>query len=324
MSAVGQKIDDGPGPFVLGDQAAEEASRGERCAPGPLGHAPSRSRGPGRDVSSGGLLGQSLVDTRAGRVRTQKCSETAGGTAGSGHSLVPACVRAAPCSSSLVPEGPRMPDVPGWVPLAAIVTIILGVVFAPLLARRQENGKLQAAAEAELRALVVGLRSDVMHARQELDRNSTYVADAFIGQALVDFTAQVVGLARKLPARRQRKVGAALAVLVGRWRIRLAEDIGPTWLSSRAALAEGRDVALTPAAGLMDTAKLEAVMNSHRLRAIDEDDGLLGKMRTAQLPDEEHPAMLAAVDRLLDVSGGAHRLGQSRARKILRRRALSE
>ncbi|WP_411078270.1 hypothetical protein [Streptomyces sp. cmx-10-25] len=217
-----------------------------------------------------------------------------------------------------------MPDVPGWVPLAAIVTIILGVVFAPLLARRQENGKLQAAAEAELRALVVGLRSDVMHARQELDRNSTYVADAFIGQALVDFTAQVVGLARKLPARRQRKVGAALAVLVGRWRIRLAEDIGPTWLSSRAALAEGRDVALTPAAGLMDTAKLEAVMNSHRLRAIDEDDGLLGKMRTAQLPDEEHPAMLAAVDRLLDVSGGAHRLGQSRARKILRRRALSE
>lgn len=30
--------------------------------------------------------------------------------------------------------------------------------------------------------------------------------------------------------------------------------------------------------------------SSAHLRAIDEEDGLFGKMRTAQLPDEEHPA----------------------------------
>lgn len=219
-----------------------------------------------------------------------------------------------------------MTTVPSWFPIAAVATIVLGLFVAPLLARRQENGKLQASAEADLRALVVDLRADVVHARQELDRNSTYVSDPFTGQPLVDFTAKVVGLARKLSPRRQRKIVAALAVLVGRWRIELAEDIGPTWLRSREALANGQDAALAPTSGLMDEPKLDFVMANHQARAFragDEDDGLLGKIRTAQLPDAEHPTALAAVDRLLTVAGGAHRLGQTWWRKVLRRTPLS-
>ncbi|WP_234321813.1 hypothetical protein [Streptomyces xanthophaeus] len=129
----------------------------------------------------------------------------------------------------------------------------------------------------------------------------------------------MVELARNLPPRRQRQVVEALVVLVGRWRIELAEDIGPTWLRSREALSAGQDVALVPTAGLMDEPKLEFVMANHRARAFradDEDDGLLGKMRRAQLPDAEHPAALAAVDRLLTVAGGSHRLGQTCWRKV--------
>ncbi|MGW3327819.1 hypothetical protein [Streptomyces virginiae] len=220
-----------------------------------------------------------------------------------------------------------MTTVPSWFPIAAIATIALGLFVAPLLARRQENGKLQGAAEADLRALVVDLRADVVHARQELDRNSTYVSDAFTGQSLVDFTAKAVGLARQLPPRRQRKVVAALMALVGRWRIELAEDIGPTWLRSREALAKGEDPALAPTSGLMDEPKLDFVMANHKMRAVrdgDEDDGLLGKMRTAQLPDAEHPTALAAVDRLLTVVRGTHRLGQTWWRRVLRRKPLSE
>ncbi|WP_237694301.1 hypothetical protein [Streptomyces sp. SID2563] len=215
-----------------------------------------------------------------------------------------------------------MTTVPSWFPIAAVATIVLGLFVAPLLARRQEHGKLQAGAEAELRTLVVDLRADVVHAHGELHRNSTYVSDAFTGQPLIDFTAKVVGLARKLPQRQQRKVVAALVVLVGRWRIKLAEDIGPTWLRSRTAIANGVDVSLTPTSGLMDEPKLNFVMADHQARALhagDQNDGLLGKMRTAQLPAEEHPAVLAAIDELLAVAGGKHRLGQSQWRKPLRR-----
>ncbi|MFF1257496.1 MULTISPECIES: hypothetical protein [unclassified Streptomyces] len=171
------------------------------------------------------------------------------------------------------------------------------------------------------------LRADVVHARQELDRNSTYVSDPFTGQPLVDFTSKVFGLARKPSPRRQRKVVAALVVLVGRWRIELAEDIGPTWLRSREALAKGEDGSLAPTSGLMDEPKLDFVMANHQIRAfraVDEDDGLLGKMRKAQLPDAEHPTALAAVDRLLTVAGGAHWLGQMWWGKVLRRTPLSE
>lgn len=92
-----------------------------------------------------------------------------------------------------------MTTVPSWVPIAAVATIVLGLFVAPWLARRQENGKLQANAEAELRSLVVDLRSDVVHAHGELHRDSTYVSDAFTGQPLIDFTSKVVGLARNLP-----------------------------------------------------------------------------------------------------------------------------
>ncbi|THA28043.1 hypothetical protein E6W17_41490 [Streptomyces sp. A1547] len=77
----------------------------------------------------------------------------------------------------------------------------------------------------------------------------------------------------------------------------------------------------------MDEPKLEFVMANHQARAFragDEDDGLLGKMRTAQLPDAEHPTALAAVDRLLAVVGGTHRLGQTWWRRALRRKPLSE
>ncbi len=125
------------------------------------------------------------------------------------------------------------------------------------------------------------------------------------------------------PPRRQRKVVTALIVLVGRWRIELAEDIGPTWLRSRTAITNGVDVSLTPTSGLMDEQKLEFVMANHKalaLQAEDENDGLLGKMRTAQLPAEEHPAALAAVDELLAVAGGKHRLGETRWRRSLRER----
>ncbi|RVU14834.1 hypothetical protein EOT10_40200 [Streptomyces antnestii] len=77
----------------------------------------------------------------------------------------------------------------------------------------------------------------------------------------------------------------------------------------------------------MDEPKLDFVMTNHQARAIkagDEDDGLLGKMRTAQLPATEHPTALAAVDRLLAVAGGAHRLGQTWWQKVLRHAPLSE
>ncbi|MYW08043.1 hypothetical protein GT034_06730 [Streptomyces sp. SID2563] len=72
----------------------------------------------------------------------------------------------------------------------------------------------------------------------------------------------------------------------------------------------------------MDEPKLNFVMADHQARALhagDQNDGLLGKMRTAQLPAEEHPAVLAAIDELLAVAGGKHRLGQSQWRKPLRR-----
>ncbi|MFE5864192.1 hypothetical protein ACFQ77_27130 [Streptomyces virginiae] len=68
-------------------------------------------------------------------------------------------------------------------------------------------------------------------------------------------------------------------------------------------------------------------MANHKMRAArqgDEDDGLLGKMRTAQLPDAEHPTALATVDRLLAVVGGTHRIGQTWRRTVLRGKPLSE
>jgi hypothetical protein len=54
------------------------------------------------------------------------------------------------------------------------------------------------------------------------------------------------------------------------------------------------------------------------------DDGLLGWMRTAQLPAEEHPRLITAVDKLLTAAGGSHRLGRTRWSKILCRKSLSE
>ncbi|MEW2347403.1 hypothetical protein AB0904_07005 [Streptomyces sp. NPDC006684] len=215
-----------------------------------------------------------------------------------------------------------MVAVPSWIPLAALATFLLPPVSASWIARRQESGKLRAGAEADLRVLVVELRADMVHARQELDRNSTYVADAFTAQHLVDFTAKAVAFARHLLPRRQRPIVAALTVLVGRWRIGLAEDIGPTWLRSREALpAEA-----IPARAVMNAQTLEFVMADHRRRAleVDEDDGLLGKMRTAQLPDVDHEPALAAVDRLLTAVSGNHRFGQPRWRTLLRRTPLSE
>jgi hypothetical protein len=48
----------------------------------------------------------------------------------------------------------------------------------------------------------------------------------------MDFTAQTVAWARKMSARGQARTGKALYPLVGRWRIRYAEDVGPALLSA--------------------------------------------------------------------------------------------
>ncbi|MFD9302159.1 hypothetical protein ACFWCB_05570 [Streptomyces sp. NPDC060048] len=74
-------------------------------------------------------------------------------------------------------------------------------------------------------------------------------------------------------------------------------------------------------------AALEFIMDSHQdraSRANDEDDGLLGKMRTTQHPNADHPMALAAIDQLMTVAGGRHRLGQTRWRTVLRRTPLSQ
>lgn len=215
------------------------------------------------------------------------------------------------------------------VPIAALTTVFLGAVLAPWIARRQESGKEQAAAEAELRTLIVELRADAMYARQGLDTHSTYDPERFTGVRLADFTVQVVAAAQKLPKRRQRRVVAALITLVGKWRVCLAEEIGPAW---RQGNEEFRDenapnaVALQ-AARMHRQQEQERVLYERRKTAMDfgdQDNGLLGMMEESQLPDLDHPKAISAVDALLTAVGGAHRLGETWiSSKILRRKAPS-
>ncbi|MFJ8301296.1 hypothetical protein ACIQ9R_36095 [Streptomyces sp. NPDC094447] len=219
-----------------------------------------------------------------------------------------------------------MITVPTWVPIAAFTTVALTALIAAWITRRQEHAKAQAAAEVELRTLVIDLRADLVHARQELDRSSTYVSDPILGERLMDFTARAVGQAHKLSPARQRKIVAALIPLVGQWRVQLAEEIGPTWLRGTDTDPSSAETESSRAASLRTETQRLFVLSDRQqaaLRADYPDDGLLGNLSKAQLPDAEHPQVIKAVDGLLAAAGGSHRLGQTRWAKLLRRDPLS-
>ncbi|WP_405542462.1 hypothetical protein OG478_12360 [Streptomyces phaeochromogenes] len=194
------------------------------------------------------------------------------------------------------------------IPIAALTTVALGAILAPWIARRQEAGKAQASAEAALRKLLVEMRADVAYARAKLDAKSTYDPRQFTGRKLAAFTINAVAGARALPRRQQRKVRTALIELVGAWRVQLAEELGP-------ALARE-----DPHETFGDFYDQEAVIKHFNMKAIaeasgDTEDvkgrsGYLGAMETSQLPHEDHPHALAALDRLLRVVAADAQLGR--------------
>ncbi|WP_329127198.1 hypothetical protein [Streptomyces sp. NBC_01465] len=195
------------------------------------------------------------------------------------------------------------------IPIAAATTVILGAILAPWIARRQEAGRAQAAAEAQLRAIVTELRADVMYARTGLDTSNTYDPTPFSGFRLAAFTIRVVEGARNLPSRRQQKVAAALVELVGSWRLEFAEDIGAAWASRQGEYAHTNMIDSTRLHREEEQVTVLFAYNKRALENGDENNGLLGQMEKSQLPHEDHPQAVAAVDRLLDAVGGRHRLG---------------
>ncbi|GAA3384528.1 hypothetical protein [Streptomyces racemochromogenes] len=194
------------------------------------------------------------------------------------------------------------------VPVAALTTVALGAVLAPWIARRQEAGKKQAEAEANLRQLVLEKRAEVVYAREGLDASSTYDPSRFTGRLLASFATSVVSEARKLRKRQQREVREALVQLVGEWRVEVAEQVGPSLdrVDEHASFGNER--------------VKESVLFQYQRRAIERLTpeaevlpaaviGYLGVMERSALPHEDHPAALAAFDRLVTAVGGAPKLG---------------
>ncbi|WP_030726323.1 hypothetical protein [Streptomyces sp. NRRL S-237] len=196
------------------------------------------------------------------------------------------------------------------IPTAALTTVGLGAWLAPWIARRQERGKLQAAAEAELRTAMARMRADVAYAGRALEVTSVYDPQVFAGPRLIDFTSTVVGSARSLPRKQQSALRAALVDLVGDWRVRLAEDVGPNWLAR--APKEEDDTLPTPAdfrsrEGLLLAAARQGagtVRQDAELHV-----GLLGMMEVSKNPAVENAQALASLDRMLTIVRGGHRLG---------------
>ncbi|WP_137991248.1 hypothetical protein [Streptomyces vilmorinianum] len=194
------------------------------------------------------------------------------------------------------------------IPIAALTTVLLGAVLAPWIARRQEAGKGQAVAEATLRELFVQMRADVTFARAKLDAKSTYDPRHFTDRKLALFTISAVAGARALPFRQRRKMRSALVRLVGAWRVELAEELGP---------ALSRE---DPDQTYGDAYDQDDVIRDFQLRAIAEGEdesgpgrsGFLGVMQTSQLPHEDHPQALAALDRLLSLVKSGARIDQRR------------
>lgn len=194
------------------------------------------------------------------------------------------------------------------IPIAALTTVALGAVLAPWIARRQEAGKVQASAEEALREQLVQMRAEVAYARALLDAKSTYDPSRFSGRRLAAFTINVVAGARSLPRRQQRKARTALVELVGAWRVGLAEELGPALVRE------------DPDETYGDVYDTEAVIKHFNLKAMAEESsdgqgvqarsGYLGAMETSQLPDQDHPQALAALDRLLRVVKADAQLGR--------------
>ncbi|MET9347726.1 hypothetical protein [Streptomyces termitum] len=185
------------------------------------------------------------------------------------------------------------------VPVAALTTVVAGYFLAGPLARRQEAGKQRAAAELELGALVVGMRREVEVARAKWAASSTFNPKAFTDRSLDAFVVGLVDGARKLTRRRQSKIRERLVVLVGEWRVRMAEELGDTNPPVTPMLARGDQMAV-PQASEATRGWFTAYIGAGG----DPMEGLLGDLAASRAPVAEFPPVLEAFDRLLDEVGG--------------------
>ncbi|WP_328759252.1 hypothetical protein [Streptomyces sp. NBC_00271] len=191
------------------------------------------------------------------------------------------------------------------VPVAALTTIVLGYFLAVLLARRQEMGKHQAAAELALRRVVFALRREVGLANARLAQTGTFGAEKFTGWAIDAFALEAVELARGLSKSKQKRVRSELVLLTGEWRVQMAEDLGQV-LETVAERGKGAGLAALALRHVVvrDDDAVQGWYSAYAAAGEDVTEGLLHELSTAQLPTEEVPAVLAALDHLLLAVGG--------------------
>ncbi|MFE7111737.1 hypothetical protein ACFU98_29335 [Streptomyces sp. NPDC057575] len=181
------------------------------------------------------------------------------------------------------------------VPVAAFTTVLLSFALAHWIARRQEFGKARAAAEIALQAKFLELRSQVDYAEIRLQSTSSYDPSYLKSENVFGFLTATVAHTRALPERKQKKIRTSLVELCGEWRVRMAEDIG---LAVQQAAPEGATNAD------IFNAFIQTNWISQHLRGRSDEagadrDGLLDQLAHAQLPDQMHPAVISALDRLL-------------------------
>lgn len=191
------------------------------------------------------------------------------------------------------------------VPVAAVTTVVLGYFLAVLLARRQEMGKHQAAAEIALRRVVLALRREVELAAARSARTGAFDAEKFTQSAVDTFALETVEVARGLSKSKQKRVRAELVLLAGEWRVQMAEDLGPV-LETVAERGRGPGLAALAIRHVVvrDEDAVQGWYSAYADAGEDVGEGLLHELSGARAPMQEVPAVLAALDHLLSVVGG--------------------
>ncbi|MFD4247524.1 hypothetical protein ACFWP3_38965 [Streptomyces sp. NPDC058525] len=181
-------------------------------------------------------------------------------------------------------------------PIAAATTVLFTYLLSGVNARRTEFGKAEAAAEVELRKVVQAMRNEVEYAHAVLTARSTYEPRPFSGERLEMFAAKAVEQARNLRKRKQRKVRQALVVLIGEWRVRMAEDIGGAILAHSGQMDEA-SVAGVPHLSPADAQR--GWYTTYAGNGGEIGEAVLFELSQAQLPADVYPKAIAALDQLL-------------------------
>ncbi|MFF3860111.1 hypothetical protein [Streptomyces sp. NPDC002209] len=185
-------------------------------------------------------------------------------------------------------------------PIAAATTVLFTYLLSGVNARRTEVGKAEAAAEVELRNVVQAMRNEVEYAHAVLMARSTYEPRAFSGERLEMFAAKAVEQARNLRKRKQRKVRQALVVLIGEWRVRMAEDIEAATLAH----AEQTDEASVAGVPYLSPADAQrGWYTTYVGNGGETGEAVLFELSRAQPPTDVHPKAIVSLDRLLATVG---------------------